>query len=80
MDGHWQRGKYAISTDKTRLDIGVIHDFLDTSYWAAGRSVETIRRPARLVKIQMVGGKRCTDGKYAYVHRLKTALDAISQS
>jgi len=26
------------------------------------------------------GLKRCTDGKYAYVHRLKTALDAISQS
>ncbi len=44
MGGHWQRGEYTISTDKSRLDIGVIHSFLDISYWAAGRSVETIRR------------------------------------
>ena len=44
MDGHWQRGEYTISTNKARLDIGVIHEFLNTSYWAAGRSVETIRR------------------------------------
>lgn len=40
----WLRGEYTISTDKTRLDLEVIHGFLDTSYWAAGRSVETIRR------------------------------------
>jgi len=44
MDNHWRRGEYTISTDKTRLDINLIHGFLDTSYWAAGRSVETIRR------------------------------------
>lgn len=44
MDGHWQQGEYTISTDKTRLDIRVIHTFLDSSYWAAGRSVETILR------------------------------------
>jgi GNAT superfamily N-acetyltransferase len=40
----YQRGEYTISTDKSRLDVDVIHRFLDTSYWAAGRSVETIRR------------------------------------
>ena len=39
-----QRGEYTISTDKSRLDIEVIHRFLDSSYWAAGRSAETIRR------------------------------------
>ena len=44
MEGNWHRGDYTISTEKSRLDIGVIHWFLDTSYWAAGRSVETIRR------------------------------------
>lgn len=44
MEGHWHRGDYTISTDKSRLDIGVIHSFLDSSYWAAGRPVETIRR------------------------------------
>ena len=44
MDGHWQLGEYTISTDKKQLDIDLIRKFLDTSYWAAGRSVETIRR------------------------------------
>jgi GNAT superfamily N-acetyltransferase len=44
MYREWQRGEYSISTDKTRLDLEVIHGFLATSYWAAGRSVETIRQ------------------------------------
>lgn len=40
----YQRGEFTISTDKLRLDIDAIHRFLDTSYWAEGRSPETIRR------------------------------------
>lgn len=40
----YQRGEFTISADKSRLDIEVIHGFLDRSYWAAGRSRETIRR------------------------------------
>ena len=40
----WTRGQYIISTDPTRLDLEVIHGFLSTSYWATGRSIETIRR------------------------------------
>jgi GNAT superfamily N-acetyltransferase len=33
-----QRDGYTISTDRTRLDIGLIHDFLsEDSYWAQGR-------------------------------------------
>ena len=44
MNTEWQRGAYTISTEKSRLDLEVIHRFLDTSYWAQGRSVETIRR------------------------------------
>lgn len=35
---------YCISTDKSRLDIRVIHSFLNTSYWAAGIPLETIER------------------------------------
>jgi len=38
------KGEYTISTDKSRCDLDVIHEFLNTSYWAAGRSIETIRR------------------------------------
>lgn len=44
MINHWQRGEYSISTDKTLLDLDVIHGFLTTSYWAAGRSIDSIRR------------------------------------
>jgi len=41
----WQRGEYVISTDRNRLDIGVIHQFLsESAYWALGRSRETVRR------------------------------------
>jgi GNAT superfamily N-acetyltransferase len=40
----WRRGEYLISTDPARLDIEVIHAFLSTSYWAPGRSVQTICR------------------------------------
>src|SRR5262245_48872408 len=40
----WQRDEFTVSTDKARLDIDVIHHFLNTSYWAAGRSRETIQR------------------------------------
>ncbi|WP_167611962.1 GNAT family N-acetyltransferase [Maribellus sediminis] len=34
-----------ISTDKTRLDIELIHNYLSNeSYWAKGRTMETVRR------------------------------------
>lgn len=34
----WKRGDYVLSTDRERLDLGVIHGFLSQSYWAGGRS------------------------------------------
>jgi GNAT superfamily N-acetyltransferase len=34
----WTRGAYTISTARERLDLDVIHGYLDRSYWAAGRS------------------------------------------
>jgi N-acetylglutamate synthase-like GNAT family acetyltransferase len=38
-------GEYLISTDKSRLDMACIHDFLSNhSYWAKGISMETLRR------------------------------------
>jgi GNAT superfamily N-acetyltransferase len=43
--GHWDRNGYTISTDKARLDIGFIHDFLSSdSYWARGRSLQVVHR------------------------------------
>jgi GNAT superfamily N-acetyltransferase len=38
------RGGYVISTEKSRLDVARIHAWLDASYWAKGRTVETIVR------------------------------------
>lgn len=36
---------YFISTDKSKLDIPVIHDFLSNrSYWGKGRTVEAVRK------------------------------------
>src|SRR5688572_16653181 len=41
----WQRGEYTVSTDNNRLDIPTIHDFIaNQSYWAQGRSIETLKR------------------------------------
>jgi GNAT superfamily N-acetyltransferase len=41
----YQRDGYQISTDKARLDVALIHEFLSCStYWAEGRSFEIVQR------------------------------------
>jgi GNAT superfamily N-acetyltransferase len=40
----WQRGEYTISTDPARLELDVIHGYLDRSYWAKGRAREVVAR------------------------------------
>jgi GNAT superfamily N-acetyltransferase len=42
MIREWTRGEYTISTDRTRLDLDVIHAFLVGSYWAEGRTRERV--------------------------------------
>jgi GNAT superfamily N-acetyltransferase len=32
----WTRDEFVISTDRTRLDLQLVHAYLSTSYWAAG--------------------------------------------
>ncbi len=44
MVHEWRQGEYLISTDKSRLDLTLIHNFLKTSYWAAGIPLEVVRR------------------------------------
>jgi GNAT superfamily N-acetyltransferase len=45
MTHEWRRGEFLISTDSARLDLAVIHGYLSNeSYWAKGRSMETVRR------------------------------------
>lgn len=36
-----------ISDDITKLDIGLIHNFLTTSYWAKGRTIEEVKSSIR---------------------------------
>jgi N-acetylglutamate synthase-like GNAT family acetyltransferase len=39
------RDNYIISTDRSRLNIPAIHDFLSTrSYWGKGRTIEAVRK------------------------------------
>lgn len=40
----FDQGDYQIDTDRARLDLGVICEFLATSYWAAGVPREDIER------------------------------------
>ncbi|MBK8549874.1 MAG: GNAT family N-acetyltransferase [Ignavibacteria bacterium] len=41
MKRNFRKGQYLISTDKSKLDIKVIHGFLSNSYWAKNRSLKT---------------------------------------
>jgi GNAT superfamily N-acetyltransferase len=41
----WERGDYLISTDRSRLNVALIHRFLsETSYWAQGRTRDVVQR------------------------------------
>ncbi|HEY9402300.1 MAG TPA: GNAT family N-acetyltransferase [Pyrinomonadaceae bacterium] len=45
MIQEWRRGEYLISTDRARLDVKLIHEFLsESSYWAKGRPREVVER------------------------------------
>lgn len=39
-----KRGEYTISCDANRLDVGVVHGFLQKSYWAPNVSEDVVRR------------------------------------
>ena len=44
MTTEWRRGEYLISTDKERLNVGLVREFLKDSYWASGIPEEIVRR------------------------------------
>ena len=43
----WEQDGFLVSTDPNRLDIAAIHDFLSSSYWAAGIPIEVVERSLR---------------------------------
>ena len=40
----YTKDEYLISTDKSKLDISVIHDFLSSSYWAEEIHLELVKK------------------------------------
>ena len=45
MTDTWQRDEYTISTDRSRLDLDLIHNYLSNeSYWAKGRARDVVER------------------------------------
>ena len=41
----WHRDEYIINTDKSKLDVGMIHHFLyTTAHWAVGRPMSIVRK------------------------------------
>ncbi len=39
----WRQGEYTINTEKARIDLAFVHDFLKRSYWAREIPVEIVR-------------------------------------
>ncbi len=39
-----RRGEFVISTDRLRLNLDLVHDFLTNCYWAQGISREVVTR------------------------------------
>lgn len=45
MIDSWKRGDYLISTDPSRLDVALVHNFIsNTSYWGQGRTLQVVQR------------------------------------
>ena len=40
----WQKDDYILSTDKTKIDINTVHQFLSHSHWAEGISIELVKQ------------------------------------
>jgi GNAT superfamily N-acetyltransferase len=40
----WVRGEFVISTDRARLDLEAVHQYISTSYWALGMPREVLER------------------------------------
>jgi GNAT superfamily N-acetyltransferase len=40
----WNRGELAVSTDRARIDLEVVHGYLRSSYWAAGMPRDVLER------------------------------------
>jgi GNAT superfamily N-acetyltransferase len=65
----WHRAGYELSTDRSRLDLGVIHGFLAESYWSAGATPERVRQS---IEHSIPFGLYCPDGPQVGFARIVT--------
>jgi GNAT superfamily N-acetyltransferase len=47
MKKNFKNGNYLVSTDKSKLNLKVIHNFLSNSYWAKGRTLAATKLTVR---------------------------------
>ena len=40
----WQLGEYSINTDKAKIDLNIVHEFLSQSYWAENIPKATLQK------------------------------------
>src|SRR5579872_4316376 len=40
----WRQGEFEISTDSSKVDLALVHEFLTNSYWAKGIPIEVVTR------------------------------------
>jgi len=40
----WSRGEYLLTTDKSKIDVEIVHDFLSRSYWAESIPLEIVQK------------------------------------
>lgn len=44
MAEQWHHGDYLLTTDRTAIDVGAVHAFLEQSYWTPGVPLEVVQR------------------------------------
>ena len=44
MQTEWFKGDYQVSTDRTKLNLHLIHSYLTNSYWAKGIPLEVVEK------------------------------------
>ena len=61
--------EYEVSCDQARIDVSLVHAFLSDSYWAQGRSRETVERS---IRNSLCFGVYAADGKQIAFARVIT--------
>src|ERR1039458_3845895 len=75
----YRRGESLISTDRERLDLDVVHDFLTNCYWAKGIPREVVARSIEHSLCFGIYDGECAQGNAAGRGVGKWLMECISQ-